>query len=187
MIALSDRDPPLLVTPRLMLRELDVDDAPAVAERAGDRRVARYLLAVPSPYPVALAHRWILARIAWWPQRRGITFAVARREQPKQLLGSVSLRSSRDGRAELGYWLGHDAWGQGFATEACKAVLDFGFRDLRLARIWAQVIAGNEASCNVLDKLGMADEGIRRAHVRKGRRLHDVIMFGALRSEWRMR
>lgn len=187
MIGFADRAAPLLVTPRLLLRALDLADAPAVAERAGDRRVARFLLAVPTPYPVPLAQRWILARIAWWAQRRGVTLAVTRRGQPRELLGSVSLRCSRDGRAELGYWLGHEVWGQGYATEACEAVLELGFRDLRLDRIWAQVIVGNDASCRVLAKLGMTDEGIVRAHVRKGRRLHDVTMFGMSRTEWRAR
>ena len=188
MIELRDRGAPLLVTPRLLLRALDVDDAPAIAERAGDPRVAPYLIAVPSPYPVALATRWILARIAWWPQGRGVTLAIARREQPKQLIGSVSLRRyARDSRAELGYWLGADAWGKGYATEAAEAVIDFGFGDMRLSRIYAQVIAGNNASCRVLEKLGMMNEGIRRAHLRKGKRLHDVVMFGLLRDEWRSR
>ena len=178
----------MLVTPRLLLRELDVDDAPAIAERAGDVRVAQYLIAVPTPYPVPLATRWILARIAWWAQGRGVTLAIARREAPRQLIGSISLRRyARDTRAELGYWLGADAWGHGFATEAAEAVLDFGFGDLRLSRIYAQVIAGNAASCRVLEKLGMMNEGIRRAHLRKGKRLHDVVLFGMLRDEWRTR
>ena len=58
--------PPLIVTERLALRELKLDDARAVADRAGDKRVARYLIAVPSPYPVSLATRWIVGRLAWW-------------------------------------------------------------------------------------------------------------------------
>jgi len=187
MIELSPRDAPLLVTPRLLLRALDVDDAQAVAARAGDRRVARYLIAVPSPYPVSLALRWILARIAWWPQGRGITLAIARRAAPKELLGSVSLRRHDRGCAELGYWLGAEAWGTGYATEAAEALVDFGFGDMRLSRIDAQVIIGNDASCRVLEKLGMTSEGIRRAHVRKGKRMHDVAVYGLLRHEWRRR
>ncbi len=176
---------PLLVTERLVLRELKLDDARAVSQRAGDRRVARYLIAVPSPYPVALAMRWVAARIAWWPQGRGVTLAIARRSAPDTLLGSVSLRRFvRDRRAELGYWLGADEWGDGFTTEAAGALIDFGFRELGLARIYAQVMAGNAASCRVLDKLGMLDEGVRRQHIKKGRKLHDVMMFGLLREEW---
>ena len=102
-----------------------------------------------------------------------------------ELLGSVSLRRfSRDRRAELGYWLGADAWGSGYATEAATALVDFGFREMGLARIYAQVLAGNDASCRVLEKLGMLSEGIRRRHIRKGKTLHDVVLYGILRDEW---
>ena len=171
-------------TARLVLRELRLDDARAVSERAGDRRVARFLIAVPSPYPPSLAARWIASRLAWWPAR-GITLAIARRDAPDVLLGTASLRRFvRDRRAELGYWLGADAWGKGFATEAAGALVDLGFRQLGLERIYAQVLEGNAASCRVLEKLGMTDEGTRRRHVRKGRRLYDVEMFGMLRREW---
>lgn len=176
---------PVLTTEQLLLRELRPDDARAVAIRAGDRRVAKYLIAVPTPYPVSLAMRWIAGRVSWWPQGRGITLAITRRSEPDELLGSVSLRRfSRDRRAELGYWLGADAWGHGYATEAAIALVDFGFHEMGLQRIYAQVLAGNTASCRVLEKLGMLSEGIRRRHIRKGKTLHDVMLYGILRDEW---
>jgi RimJ/RimL family protein N-acetyltransferase len=179
---------PTLLTERLALRELRVEDAHAIAMRAGDKRVARYLIAVPSPYPVALAARWITSRIVWWAQGRGVTLAITRRETQHELLGTVSLRRFvRDRRAELGYWLGADVWGHGYATEAADALVDFGFARLGLSRIYAQVLDGNDASCRVLEKLGMINEGMRRSHIRKGKRLHDVVMFGMLRDEWRDR
>jgi RimJ/RimL family protein N-acetyltransferase len=185
VIALSDRRAPQLDTERLVLRGLDLADATSVAERAGDRRVARFLIAVPSPYPASLAARWIMARIAWWPQSRGLTLAITERANPAVLLGTVSLkRVVRDQRAELGYWLGVDAWGKGYATEATNAMIDFGFGELGLSRIYAQVLEGNEASCRVLEKVGMLSEGIRRRHVRKGKKLCDVSLWGLLRDEW---
>jgi ribosomal-protein-alanine N-acetyltransferase len=177
--------PPELVTERLVLRELRASDAIAVAAGAGDRRVAQYLIAVPSPYPIALARRWVLHRIEWWKHGRGVTFAVTHADEPEPLLGTVSLRSYvRDRRAELGYWLAAPVWGRGFATEAAQAVVDFGFRELGLARVYAQVLAGNRASLAVLDKLGMVSEGVKRQHVNKARRLHDVVLYGLLRDEW---
>lgn len=177
--------PPTLVTERLSLRELHVDDAGAVAAGAGDKRVARYLLQVPTPYPVALARRWLVGRIDWWAEGRGVTLAITRRTSPRILLGTVSLRRyARDRRAELGYWLSASAWGFGFATEACRALVEFGFNDLALSRIYAQVLAGNRASMHVLDKLGMVSEGVKRQHVRKGNKLHDIVLYGLLRDEW---
>ncbi|MDB4958129.1 MAG: GCN5-related N-acetyltransferase [Myxococcales bacterium] len=188
MLDLASQRPPTLVTERLALRDLRLEDARAVAERAGDRRVARYLIQVPSPYPPALAARWIAARIAWWTHRRGITLAITPRDRQHDLIGTVSLRRFvRDRRAELGYWLGAEEWGYGFATEAAGAMIDFGFRELGLERIYAQVLEGNDPSCHVLEKLGMIHEGLRRRHVRKGRKLCDVRMFGLLRDEWQER
>jgi ribosomal-protein-alanine N-acetyltransferase len=176
---------PSLVTERLVLRELQVGDAAAIAAGAGDRRVARFLIQVPSPYPVALARRWLTSRVEWWEAGRGVTFAIARRTHPHTCLGTVSLRRfARDQRAELGYWLSHAAWGSGIATEACTAAVDFGFRELNLARVYAQVLAGNEASQRVLEKIGMTTEGIKRQHVKRGAALVDVIFYGLLRDEW---
>ena len=51
----------------------------------------------------------------------------------------------------------------------------------------AQVLAGNRASLAVLDKLGMVNEGVKRQHVNKARRLHDVVLYGLLREEWSRR
>ena len=181
----STTRPPALVTERLVLRELHVTDAAAVAAGAGDRRVAQYLIQVPSPYPIALARRWVIHRIEWWELGRGVTFAVTLPDAPGMLIGTVSLRCYiRDRRAELGYWLAQPAWGHGFATEAAGAAMDFGFRELGLARVYAQVLAGNHASLRVLDKLGMVNEGVKRQHINKARRLHDVVLYGLLRDEW---
>ncbi|HET7501678.1 MAG TPA: GNAT family protein [Kofleriaceae bacterium] len=177
--------PPRLVTERLVLRELRPADAEAVATGAGDRRVAQFLIQVPSPYPIALARRWVLHRIDWWELRRGVTFAVAQQDEPDRLIGTISLRCYvRDQRAELGYWLAAPSWGRGYATEAARAAVAFGFQDLGLARIYAQVIADNRASLAVLDKLGMVNEGVKRQHIHKARRLHDVVLYGLLRDEW---
>ncbi len=177
---------PLLDTDRLLLRPLRDADAAAVAAGAGDRQVAQYLIQVPSPYPVALARRWVRGRVEWWDLGRGVTLAVTERDAPDCLLGTVSLRRfARDRRAELGYWLARSAWGKGYATEACRRLVEFGFHDCELARIYAQVLAGNRASMHVLEKLGMVSEGVKRQHVVKARRLHDVVLYGLLRDEWR--
>lgn len=187
-MAASLSRPPQLATPRLVLRDLRLADAAAVVAGAGDPRVAQYLIQVPSPYPVALARRWVMHRLKWWEMGRGVTFAVTLTDEPDTLIGTVSLRRYvRDRRAELGYWLAAPGWGKGFATEAARAAVDFGFRELGLARVYAQVLAGNRASLAVCAKLGMINEGIKRQHVHQGHRLHDVVLYGLLREEWSAR
>ena len=59
-----------------------------------------------------------------------------------------------------------------------------GFAILQLAKVYAQVLEGNRPSCHVLEKLGMIEEGVRRCHIRKGKRLLDVTLYGMLKEEW---
>lgn len=186
MIEIALPPQPTLTTDRLILRPLRDSDAAAVADGAGDKRVARYLIQVPSPYPIALARSWVRHRSEWWGLGKGLTLALSTRAEPDALVGTASLRRhARDRRAELGYWLIEPAWGHGYATEATRALVDYGFRAMNLARVYALVLAGNTASERVLDKLGMLREGVQRQHVKKGKRLCDVTLYGVLRSDWR--
>jgi len=180
MISLAEQ-PPMIVTPRLVLRALRGDDARAIARGAGDRRVARYLIAVPTPYPVTTAARWLTTRNGWWRAGRGITLAIARRSAPAALLGTISLRRDGATAAELGYWLAADAWGDGLASEATRAIVELGFGELGLRRIYAEVMVGNSASERVLAKLGMTYEGQLAGHLRKGRKWVDVSLWGLAR------
>lgn len=176
---------PTLLSERLALRPLCRGDAYAIAEQAGDRRVARYLADVPSPFPVAMAMSWVTARLDRWARGGGPTYAITERAAGPNLIGTVSMRSvPRDRRAELGYWLGHPSWGRGFASEAVHRILQWAFAESNLHRVYAQVIASNRRSHRVLQKAGMTLEGTRRGHLRKGRRFVDVDQYGVLRDEW---
>jgi ribosomal-protein-alanine N-acetyltransferase len=84
-------------------------------------------------------------------------------------------------RGVLGYELGRRAWGKGFATEAVREVVRFGHAQAGLNRIEAVVMPGNEASVNVLRKVGFEEEGLLRAFGRWKGRYHDLRMFSILR------
>jgi RimJ/RimL family protein N-acetyltransferase len=100
------------------------------------------------------------------------------------LVGAVGLKLEEDsGIAELGYWVGVPYWGNGYATEASNAVLDYGFESLVLGRIWARAFARNPASSRVLEKVGMRHEGTLRSSIRKNDELLDAEVFGILRDE----
>jgi RimJ/RimL family protein N-acetyltransferase len=100
------------------------------------------------------------------------------------VIGAVGLRVDRDhARAELGYWIGKPYWGRGYATEAARAALRWGFDSLGLERIYAYHFARNAASGRVLRKIGMTPEGIARRHVRKWGEYHDSPLYSILRGE----
>lgn len=185
----TDLEPaPTLGSERLVLRPLCQADASAIAEQAGDPRVARYLTDVPTPFPIALAMRWVTARVDRWSRGGGPTYAITVRSSGPTLIGTVSMRSvPRDRRAELGYWIGYSSWGRGLASEAVQRVMQWAFVESDLYRVYAQVISSNKRSQRVLKKIGMMHEGTRRGHLRKGRRFVDVDQFGILRDEWTQR
>jgi len=180
------RAPPTLLTTRLVLRPMCSADAAGVTAVLGDDEVGRYLLHVPHPYSEVEAAHWISSWERRWAAGRGLALAVVR---PRAgLIGAVTLTIQPDHRrAELGYWLGRGHWGRGLAAEAASALVDWGFRELGLARVYAQYLADNRASGRVLEKLGMLREGVRRGHVRKGRRQLDAHQYGVLRKEWMQR
>jgi RimJ/RimL family protein N-acetyltransferase len=75
-------------------------------------------------------------------------------------------------------------WGKGYATEAGRAAVRFGFEHLGLNKIWSCHMVRNPASGRVLAKLGMKREGLLRQHVRKNEAFEDVVARGLLREEW---
>ena len=88
-------------------------------------------------------------------------------------------------RAEVGYWLGRDYRGQGYATEALEAMARVGFRELGLHRIEAGVMPGNRASIRVLRRAGFSREGLLREYVQKRGRWVSSVLFARLETDRR--
>ena len=86
-------------------------------------------------------------------------------------------------QAELGYWIGKPYWNKCYASEAAKAILRFGFKELNLHRIHAHHLSRNPASGKVLQKIGMQHEGCLRHHIRKWGKFEDMEMYGILIDE----
>jgi RimJ/RimL family protein N-acetyltransferase len=87
-------------------------------------------------------------------------------------------------QAELWYCLERYCWGEGYATEAARALLRYGADDLGLHRIWAHVVPDNEASVRVLEKLAMRREGRLREGLLIRGEWHDVYLYAILEREW---
>jgi RimJ/RimL family protein N-acetyltransferase len=85
---------------------------------------------------------------------------------------------------DIGYELAPQHWGHGYATEAARAILRFGFTQLRVHRIWSYCVAENTGSAHVLEKLGMRLEGrLREKEFYKGC-WWDTLMYALLEQEW---
>lgn len=101
-------------------------------------------------------------------------------------LGDVSLApvDERRGWANLGYWIHPDRQGKGYATEAARLVVSHGFSELRLHRISAAILAHNEPSKRVIEKLGFAHEGTKRDDAFTDGEHVDREIYAVLRDEW---
>ncbi len=105
----------------------------------------------------------------------------------KQLIGNCGIRvNDPDQReANIGYEVNSRYWGQGYATEAARTILRFGFEELGMHRVWSWCMAENVASARVLEKIGMRFEGrLREKEFFKGR-WHDHLLYAILDHESR--
>jgi len=171
-------------------------DADDLQQLAGDRAVADTTLNIPHPYEDGFAERWIGNHRDWFERGQQAVFAVILKALPAQaneprhlsaarLIGAVALLiQPEDQRAELGYWIGKPYWNQGYCTEAARAVIDFGFQQLDLNRIYAHHFVRNPASGRVLRKLGMRHEGRLLQHVRKWDAFEDLDLYAVLKEQW---
>lgn len=119
--------------------------------------------------------------------RRRFQLAIALRGNGR-LIGNCGIRRKIDNEweADLGYELSPHYWGRGYATEAARAMVDFGFRALGLRRISSWCIADNVASARVLERLGFAQERrLRRNEFFKGR-WWDTLLYALLEEEWKL-
>ena len=172
--------PPTLETERLRIRPYTEADIPELVPLVGAREVAATTLRIAHPYTDQDAQDFLeLAR-----ELDKLWLAMTLRADGRQI-GGIGLRIEQPHRhAELGYWLGVSYWGHGYATEASREMLRYGFEDLGLQRIFATHFKHNPASGRVLKKIGMRYEGCQREHLLKWGQFVDSELYGILRREW---
>ncbi len=175
---------PKLETSRLILRPFHKEDASIVQQLAGEREIADTTLNIPHPYEDGMAEQWIDTLGPGFAAKELATFAIILRDSD-ELIGAVGLKLDLNfNKADLGYWIGKPHWNSGYATEAARTVLTFGFDDLGLNRIHAFHFARNPSSGRVMEKLGMTKEGTARQDTMKWGRYEDLVGYGILRDDW---
>jgi len=177
-------DQPVLQTERLTLRALALDDANVLLPLVGEKEIAATTLSIPHPYPAEEAAKWITKTIEKYEEGVAAAFAIILKETGK-IVGSISIwMDHKHNNAELGYWIGKPYWNNGYATEAGKAILNYGFKDRDLNRIHAHHMIKNPQSGKVMQNMGMAYEGTLRQHVMKDGEYQDLAIYAITKDQY---
>jgi RimJ/RimL family protein N-acetyltransferase len=144
----------VLETERLTLRRPTLADVKAIERLANDRRIAENTRRLPHPYSQADAIEFVRA-IA--NDSRETVFLIENSYTP---IGMVGIDWRQPDAPELGYWLGVEYWGRGFATEAARAAIDFTFEGFDVEHLLSGARVANPSSRNVLEKCGFQWSGV---------------------------
>jgi hypothetical protein len=172
---------------RVYLKSLEKGDAAEMAKKANSKEIARYIGRpgeFPSPYSETDAIAFIDDAAARLRDKSAFHFGI--RLNGGGLIGVCGVHrldySSMKG--EIGYWLGREHWGKGYAREALTLLLGFCFNGLRLNRVTATAFSFNERSIRLLNALNFVKEGTLRQNTLYGDAFIDDIVFGILADEY---
>jgi [ribosomal protein S5]-alanine N-acetyltransferase len=171
-----DAAPVEISTPRLRLRALGSDDAPAVHAYAFDPEVARF-----TPWRAHSSVLFAKGLIKMITLPQFLNWAITK--PPSDVaIGMVFLQSfsKQHQKAEVAFNLAKAQWNQGLATEAVGAVLHFAFHQLDLNRVEALCMPENLSSRRVLEKVGMTFEGRMRKALHRYDGFHDMDLFAVI-------
>ena len=179
----SSRTFPELCTTRFLLRRILQADRDVVFRGLSDPRVvAHYGVSYATLEATQVQMNWFEEIFA---RGTGVWWGICRPSDPSELLGAAGMNDlcARHRRAELGYWLLPEHWGQGVARECVTALLRHAYQVMHLYRVGAEVDVGNARSVRLLQRLGFRFEGTRRAYELKDGRHLDLMLFARLASD----
>lgn len=178
---------PVLHTARLILRETAPHDVEAVFAMESDPVAMRYWSRLPMQ-EIAEAQASVERAMGYFASGDGLRWSITRPGEDR-LLGHVSLFNFHQpsARADIGYGLAREHWGQGIMNEALTAVVDYAFGPLGLRRLEADVDPANAASLRAVERLGFQREGLLKERWQVGETISDTVFLGLLSREWRAR
>ena len=173
---------PIIESERMVLTVAMPTDAEDVVELFGTPEASANTLTLPYPYTLADAHEFVERVRVGVEADVKITFVI-RRLDDKRAVGTIGITIEPEHRrAELGYIIGKEHWGNGYATEACGAVIAYSFDTLGLHKLTAAWFTDNPASGRVLEQLGFENEGTVREHFFRDGRFRDSVNMGLFRQ-----
>lgn len=175
---------PIIYTDNLILRPFVLSDAYMVQQLAGDTIIAKTTLNIPHPYESGMAEAWIGTHRETLNNGNGVTYAIIKKDT-NELVGAIGLMVNNIHRkAELAYWVGVPYWRNGYCTEASKALINYGFEELDLNKIYAKAFVSNVGSWTVMEKVEMVYEGTLRQEVIKNGIPYDLKSYAILRDDF---
>lgn len=175
-------------TARLILRPWREDDRKPFAEMSADPAVMEHLLPLGGREG---ADEWINRQMAHLAEH-GFCFWALQAKKSGAFVGAVGLlrigyEAHFTPAVEVGWRVSRSFWGQGYATEAGAASIQFGFRELGLGEIVANTVAGNTNSRRVMEKLGMshnAKDDFDHPRISEGHPLRRQVLYRLPRDRW---
>lgn len=172
---------------RLLLREFSLSDCPEVQAYTSDPEVVKYMPFGPTTEDQTREHLSQCMATAAEQPRRIYELAVVMRAE-NHLIGTatIALHPQERRHASFSYLVHRQYWGNGYATEAMRTLIDFAFRVLQLHRLEDTCDTRNLASARVMEKLGMRREGHLRETIWKDGQWYDEYIYAILAHEWSM-
>jgi len=173
----------VLKTKRLTLRKPRMSDAGKMLYMYQERHLSR-VTRIPYPYTLRDAKEFLKRKTGKDSCRFFITL-----NETKEIIGSMEFVeiSRRDNWGNAGYLIAKKHRNKGYASEACQALLDFGFNTLKLNRISINHVEGNEASKRIILKLGAKYEGMEREGIRTGDgKYRNRLLYAILAKDWKV-
>lgn len=168
---------PAITTARLILRPMKMDDAPALFILRSDARILKHIMNPPAK-DVEDARAFI-EKINGYIEKNETAFFGITTKEADTLIGTCTIWNLQpeNMRAEVGYVLHPDYWGKGLAQEALTALVDFGFRHMKLHSLEGHVAPANGASIRVMEKLGFVKEGHFRENFFREGKFYDTAVY----------
>ncbi|MGZ7136078.1 MAG: GNAT family N-acetyltransferase [Methanobacterium sp.] len=161
------------------LRKWKYSDLENLVNNANNFNIARNMRdGFPHPYTTKDGRQWIT-----FARNSNSILAITIHNK---VIGSIGLNIGSDIErisAEVGYWLGEDYWGKGIVSSALKGILEYGFNELDLERIYAVPLEQNIASRKVLEKNGFILEGILRKSVIKFGKIYNQALYAKTKED----
>ena len=174
---------PVLTTERLDLVEIQQSHLADIYLLFSDKKVTKYynLLPLKNEQEGQKLLDWFRSR---FQDGLGIRWGIALKRE-SNIIGTVGFNNySQNHRANIGYDLQFPYWNRGYMTEAMSAIINFGFNELNINRIEAEVMQGNTTSERLLEKLNFKQEGILRQWMLWNEQYYDMTMYSLLRIEY---